>query len=174
MMSLIVVFWMFVALFAVIGAMRGWAKEVLVSFSIILAIFIITIAEKWTVINSMNDINKLWIRCLVTGSLAFFGYQTPNLSAFIKPQNFVREKFRDMLVGFFVGALNGYLIFGAIWFFLAQAKYPGGFITAPDAASDLGKAVQTYLHLMPPSILGTPLIYFAVAVAFVVVIVVFV
>jgi uncharacterized membrane protein required for colicin V production len=174
MMSLIVVFWVFVVLFAVIGAMRGWAKEVLVSSSIILAIFIIAIAEKWTVINNLSDINKLWFRCLLTGSLAFFGYQTPNLSSFIKPQHFVREKFRDMLVGFFMGAVNGYLIFGTLWYFIAQAKYPGDFITAPDAVSDLGKAVQSYLHLMPPSLLGTPLVYFAVAVAFVLVIVVFV
>jgi len=31
MMSIIYVFWMYVLLFAVIGGMRGWAKELLVS-----------------------------------------------------------------------------------------------------------------------------------------------
>jgi len=174
MMSLIVVFWVFVALFAVIGAMRGWAKEVLVSFSIILAIFIITISEKWTVINHLDDIYKLWFRCILTASLAFFGYQTPNLSTFIRPQRFVREKFQDMLLGVFLGGVNGYLVIGTIWYFLSLAKYPGAFIIAPDAASDLGKAIQNYLYYMPPSVLGTPFIYFAVAVAFVFVIVVFV
>ena len=38
MMSIVYVFWMYVILFAVIGAMRGWAKELLVSFSVILAL----------------------------------------------------------------------------------------------------------------------------------------
>ena len=31
MVSLVVVFWMYVILFAIIGAMRGWARELLVS-----------------------------------------------------------------------------------------------------------------------------------------------
>ncbi len=37
MVSLIVIFWMYVILFAIIGGMRGWAKELLVTFSVILA-----------------------------------------------------------------------------------------------------------------------------------------
>jgi hypothetical protein len=38
MMSIIYVFWMYVVLFAIIGWMRGWAKELLVSFSVILSL----------------------------------------------------------------------------------------------------------------------------------------
>ena len=38
MMSIVYIFWMYVILFAVIGGMRGWAKELLVSFSVILAL----------------------------------------------------------------------------------------------------------------------------------------
>ena len=34
MMSIVYVFWMYVILFAVIGALRGWAKELLVVFSV--------------------------------------------------------------------------------------------------------------------------------------------
>lgn len=36
MISILSVFWMFVILFGLIGAMRGWAKELLVIFSIVL------------------------------------------------------------------------------------------------------------------------------------------
>ena len=42
MMSIVVVFWMYVFLFAFIGGMRGWAKELLVTFSAILALAIST------------------------------------------------------------------------------------------------------------------------------------
>ena len=38
MMSLVYVFWMYVLLFAVIGMLRGWAKELLVAFSVVLAL----------------------------------------------------------------------------------------------------------------------------------------
>ena len=38
MMSIVILFWMFVILFAIVGWMRGWAKELLVSFSVILAL----------------------------------------------------------------------------------------------------------------------------------------
>ena len=35
MMSIVYLFWMFVILFAIVGWMRGWAKELLVAFSVI-------------------------------------------------------------------------------------------------------------------------------------------
>ena len=35
MMSLTFVFWLFVVLFAMIGAMRGWARELIVTFAVI-------------------------------------------------------------------------------------------------------------------------------------------
>ena len=39
MISILSAFWMFVILFGLIGAMRGWAKELLVVFSVVLALF---------------------------------------------------------------------------------------------------------------------------------------
>ena len=45
MISLLVVFYIFVILFAIIGAMRGWAQELLVTFSVILAFFLIHVLE---------------------------------------------------------------------------------------------------------------------------------
>ncbi len=47
MISLDVIFWMYVCLFALIGAMRGWARELLVSFSVILALFVLSVLERF-------------------------------------------------------------------------------------------------------------------------------
>ena len=47
MISLVFVFWVFVGLAAVIGAVRGWAKETLVLISALLAIFIIYVFENY-------------------------------------------------------------------------------------------------------------------------------
>mgnify|MGYP006290563567 CR=1 FL=1 len=48
MISLMFSFWLFLGLFGLIGAMRGWAKELLVIFSIILALFLIYVLEAFT------------------------------------------------------------------------------------------------------------------------------
>jgi hypothetical protein len=47
MISLTVVFYIFIVLFAIIGALRGWAKEMLVSFSLVLALFLVFILTQY-------------------------------------------------------------------------------------------------------------------------------
>ena len=47
MISLVALFGMFVVLFAIIGAMRGWAKELLVTSAIVLGLFLNAILETY-------------------------------------------------------------------------------------------------------------------------------
>jgi uncharacterized membrane protein required for colicin V production len=173
--SLIFVFWMYVILFSVIGGMRGWAKEMLVAFSVILALTFTTLLEHY--VPFIRDVLKVnspelyfWIRCIILILLVFFGYQTVNISRFAPKMN--REKIQDILLGAFLGAVNGYLIVGTIWYYLADAKYPFSVITAPTGA--LLTVSTNMLHYMPPMLLGIPGIYFAVVIAFIFVIVVFI
>ncbi len=44
-----------------------------------------------------------------------------------------REKIQDIILGVVIGAFNGYLIAGTIWFYMADAGYPfpGVIICAP-------------------------------------------
>jgi hypothetical protein len=84
-----------------------------------------------------------------------------------------REKFQDILLGAFLGAINGYLIAGTIWFYMADGGYPFTKIIVPPSG-DLAKVAESMLHYMPPKLLGIPGIYFAVVVAFIFVIVVFI
>ena len=177
MVSLTFVFWMYVVLFGVIGGMRGWAKEILVSFSVILALTLTTLLEHY--VPFIRDVLKVdnpgmyfWLRAIILGMLVFFGYQTPNISRFAPKMT--REKFQDILLGLVLGALNGYLIAGTIWYYLHDASYPFPLITPPDPNTLVGKAALSMLHYMPPLILGIPAIYFAVVLAFIFVLVVFI
>jgi hypothetical protein len=180
MVSLVVVFWMYVILFAVIGAMRGWARELLVSFSVILALFIISVLERFIpfVGRTLASIPStlFWLRVGVVLALVFFGYQTPNLQRFAASNRFARERLQDILLGVFLGALNGYLIAGTIWFYLNNAGYPfPNLISPPPAGSQLFDTTQRMMALMPPELLGgSSAIYFAVALAFAFVLVVFI
>ncbi len=176
MVSLAFVFWMYVVLFAIIGGMRGWAKEILVTFSVILALTFTTLLSNY--IPFIRDVLQkdskplfFWLRTILLVLLVFFGYQTPNIPRFAAKMT--REKLQDIILGVVIGALNGYLIAGTIWFYMADAGYPfPSTISAP--SGDIAKVAEAMLHYMPPKLLGIPGIYFAVVIAFMFVIVVFI
>lgn len=180
MVSLVVVFWMYVILFAIIGAMRGWARELLVSFALILALFIISVLERFVpfiqAIAVSSPPTMFWLRTGVVLALVFFGYQTPNIPRLSQQNRFARERLQDILLGVFLGAFNGYLVVGTIWFYLNAAGYPfPNLIEAPPPGTPLWDATQRMMALMPPDLLGgSSAIYFAVALAFAFVLVVFI
>jgi len=176
MVSLAFVFWMYVVLFAIIGGMRGWAKEILVTFSVILALTFTTLLSNY--IPFIRDVLQkdskplfFWLRTIILILLVFFGYQTPNIPRFAAKMT--RERLQDIILGVVIGALNGYLIAGTIWFYMADAGYPfSNTISAP--TGEIAKVTDAMLHYMPPKLLGIPGIYFAVVIAFMFVIVVFI
>lgn len=172
------IFYCFVILFAVIGAMRGWAKEMMVTASAVLALFIITVLETYVAGVSQSFAQpgttaQFWMRVAILILLTFFGYQTPNLPR-VGGERFARERLQDSLLGIFLGALNGYLIVGSIWYFLSEANYQAiSYIIPPDPNSIPGQAAIKLLAMMAPAWLGVPFIYFAIALSFIFVIVVF-
>jgi uncharacterized membrane protein required for colicin V production len=167
---------MYVVLFAIIGGMRGWAKEMLVSFSVILALTFSTLLSSYIpfvrdVLQKDSPAIYFWLRTIILGLLVFFGYQTPNIQRFAA--KVTREKLQDIILGVVIGALNGYLIAGTIWFYMADAGYPFAGVVSPPA-ENIARVVDSMLHYMPPKLLGIPGIYFAVVIAFIFVIVVFI
>lgn len=181
MLSLTVLFWLFVLLFAVIGATRGWAKEMLVTFSVILSMFLINLVSNPSVpvlgaiVSKLDAKSIFWVRAVILIMLVFFGYQTPNLRA-ITPARFARERLQDVLLGFLLGALNGYLVAGSLIFFLHNAGYPfPDVVSAPDPNTQVGRAVYNMIKYMPPNyLMNWVTISVAVGLAFLFVIVVFI
>jgi hypothetical protein len=174
MMTLTAVFWMYVILFGIIGGFRGWAKELLVIFSVLLAIAIDTVLLTYVdsvriIMTSRPGLTQFGIRAGLLLTLTYFGYQTPNLPAFASGK-FAREKLQDFMLGVALGLVNGYFIAGSIWYYMHQAQYPLQYVTPlPDAA-----VTANYMKYMPPMLLGIPNIYFAIIAAFVFVIIVFI
>jgi hypothetical protein len=177
MMSLTVTFWMYVFTFAVIGAMRGWVKELLVVFSVILCLFLINVLDSFTPVFrvlSGAPATLFWVKTILLLILTFFGYQTPNIPKIASTGKLARERLQDILLGFVLGALNGFFVFGTIWYFLDQANYPFPFIYPPMDGDPLAQSAYDMLPFLPPAWLGSPYIYFAVGLAFVFVLVVFI
>jgi uncharacterized membrane protein required for colicin V production len=180
MVGLNIVFWILVILFALIGMTRGWAKELLVTFSVILALFIIAVLERWAPFfeiapNTLLTTQQFWLRIAVLLALVFFGYQTPNIPKIAGTGRFARDRLQDSLLGLVLGAINGYLIWGTIWFYLHNAGYPFPAVFSPaPAGTPTEQAIVQLLRILPPTWLGVPIIYFAVAIAFAFVLVVFI
>lgn len=176
MMSIVYVFWMYVVLFAVIGAMRGWAKELLVAFSAITALAVNLLLEKYIpLVRDLpdNSSSVFWIRSIIMVALVYFGYQTvaviPRLAS-----RAARERLQDALFGAVVGGINGYFIAGSILFYNHVAEYPYKNIVSPATDSAVIAAIDAILKYMPPRLLGEPGIYFAVIIILIFIFVVYI
>jgi Colicin V production protein len=172
MMSLSTVFWMLLIITGIIGASRGWAREILVLFSLILAMCIVSLIQQFlpaieAMLRAQDPSFQFYARATLFMLLAFFGYEGPAISSALAGKG-KREKLQDILLGACIGALNGYLLIGSLWFYLHDAGYP-----IPGIIPPVDPAVLNYLNVMPPKLVGVPLIYFVTVASFVFVLVVF-
>jgi len=178
MMSIIYVFWMYVILFAVIGALRGWVKELIVACSIITALAANALMRQYLPPlepNSMDikNVELFWVRTIVLLALTFFGYQTvgivPHLASKAK-----RESLVEGFLGLIVGAINGYLMVGTILsYYITDAQYPYPEVLGPPPAA-IASSVQMLMTFMPPRWLGVPWVYFAPIICLIFIIVVYI
>jgi uncharacterized membrane protein required for colicin V production len=183
MMSIIYLFWMYVLLFAVIGAMRGWAKELMVSFSVVTALAVNMLLEKYIpLVRDLVDPAKpitqdaltaeFWIRTLILIALVYFGYQTVSISRFASKA--MRERLQDSMFGAVLGGFNGYLIAGSVLYYNHVGNYPFPNIVSRATDPTITQAIDNMMRYMPPQFLGEPGIYFAVIIILIFIIVVYI
>lgn len=171
MITLNALFWVFVVLFAGVGAMRGWAKELLVTLSMIVAIFVILLTEQYVpfmqaFIAQGGEQRQLTVRAVLVVLMVFFGYQIPKSERIADVM--MRVRIQDSLLGIVIGFINGYLIAGTLLYYIHTTNYPFPFLQ-PSPPEALG-----YISYMPPAWLGIPAVYFALAIVVVFVMVVIV
>lgn len=129
MLSLSALFWIAVGAFALVGALRGWAREVVATSGLVLALFIVN-QFGFVLLNRVGQTAaalgnpalaqrpQFYLYTAFLLFLAFFSYQSPRLSGSIGARLRPRDTVQDKLLGAIVGGINGYLIAGAIWSFL--------------------------------------------------------
>jgi len=173
-------------LFALIGSLRGWAKEIIVAFSVILALFVehvlVTFVPPVTALfDNMAPRSQFYTRAILFILITLFGYASPSIASQLGAK-VARERLQDLLLGFFLGLLNGFLVVGTLLSFLnavgfgAPADQPGaggvgGIVPpAPDSTS------ANLMAFLPPELIkqSNAMLYIAVAAAFVFVIIVFI
>jgi hypothetical protein len=168
-------FGLYVFTFSFLGLLRGWAKELLVAFSVITALAVNLLLEKYIPI--VRDLDKssnstFWIRILILMELVYFGYQTVYIARFAYKAS--PKHLRDTLFGALLGGFNGYLIAGSVLFYNYMANYPYPHIISPTTDPVIAEAIGVMMKYMPPRFLGEPGIYFAVIIILIIIIIVYI
>lgn len=141
MINLYWLFWIMVLLFAIIGAVRGWSKEVIALAGLILAMFTIN-TFGWTLVNLLGGLggNTLQVDVLagmkeqfifLGGVLVLVGFFSYQSVALLTARLSGRERLQERLLGFIFGAFNGYLVVGGLWSLLEYRIGPEGWNRLP-------------------------------------------
>jgi hypothetical protein len=143
--ELAAVFWIFVLMFGIIGLMRGWTKEILVTASIVLALFVMEELGNYVFdVMVPSDLAQIaadpetplrrlvMLRAAILLLITFFGYQGPLVVAFTTRRTLrPGETLQESLLGLMIGGVNGYLVIGTLWWWLQVHQYPFPWVTPP-------------------------------------------
>jgi hypothetical protein len=128
MVQLSTLLWIGIAVFAMVGYMRGWTKEVLATAAIILALFTLRQFESLLVdpLTEGKQNSKFYLQATILLIITFFGYQTPpeRFSRSGSRRAAQREGIQEGILGALVGAFNGYLLVGSLWWYMDNLEYP--------------------------------------------------
>ncbi|MBX3046079.1 MAG: hypothetical protein KF698_03690 [Anaerolineales bacterium] len=165
MISLAALLWMLVAMFALMGLMRGFGKEVLVTASLILAVFIIAVVLPIFPIQGGSDV-QFMVRGGIVVACAVAGYQSQRLQRI--SDALTKARWRNGLLGMLLGGVNGYMLVGSLLYYLHQFNYPFDFLSAP------GPELTNLLQYMLPQWLVGVWVSVAMALALLMILVLFV
>jgi len=158
-------------IYAWLGLLRGWTKELLVSFAAMLALAVNFMLRRYIplVYSLPNESTDLfWVRVIILASLLYFGYVTVLVIPSLALRSELRTP-RDRGWGLLLGILNGYLVMGTLLYYSAIANYPlGPYLPGPVDVTAV-QFVNAWMAYMPPVMLSEPLIYFAVILTYVLV-----
>jgi hypothetical protein len=134
--------------FGIIGFLRGWNKELIATAGIILGLFALFQFDsvlRGAILRGVALDQVFVIQSLIFITIVFFAYQTRALGRGDRPG---RSNLQEGVLGALVGSLNGYLIWGSLWYFMDINSYPlAPAIVAPAANSSSAVAIN-YLPLM--------------------------
>jgi hypothetical protein len=172
MIELGAVMYVMMGVFGFIGYQRGLSKELISLAGIILALFALFQFNNLllnVLLANVPPEQKFVVQCLLFGTIVFFAYQTRGLGRKLANDS-GRDSLQSTILGTLMGAVNGYLIWGSLWYFMHINGYPlSPFISAPPAgtrSADMIAALPLYLLAGGPNGDGN-LLAFAVILLFV-------
>lgn len=142
MLELMTLVWAFIIFFAFAGFQRGWTKEIISMAGIILGLFALhqfDVLIRGQLLAGFGASLKFMFQAGVFLVIVFFAYQTRALigSDIQAAQGGDgRDALQSKVLGGIVGAVNGYLVSGSVWYFMHINHYPlSPYIAEPASGS---------------------------------------
>lgn len=133
MIELSAALWILALLFGVVGLLRGWTRELVSLAGIILGLFTLYQFDpllRGTLLASVPRDQVFLVQAVLFIGITFFAYQTRALGRFQRSNE--RDSTTERILGGILGFINGYLIWGTLWYFMDINQYPlAPFIIAP-------------------------------------------
>jgi uncharacterized membrane protein required for colicin V production len=151
MIQLSLLMWTMAGLFAFIGFTRGWNKEIISTSGIILGLFALfqfdDLIRNTLLVNVPAD-QVFYVQTTIFAIIVFFAYQTRALigaeASRVRGSGDGRDSLQSSILGAIVGFVNGYLIWGSLWYFLHITNYPlSPYISSPPAGSASAEFVDS-------------------------------
>jgi hypothetical protein len=141
MISLISLVWVIAIFNSLLGFQRGWYREIVITAAVVVSSYVIFQFDpilRGVILARFSREQVFIVQFALFLSLLFF---TTNQR--ITAQDRRREGLTAGILGAFIGAFNGYLIGGAIWYFLDINEYPfSTILTAPQLGSPSANAIS--------------------------------
>lgn len=152
MIQLSAILLMMAIFFGIVGFLRGWNRELIATAGIILGLFALFQFDsllRGVLLAGVAQEQVFVVQTLIFVVVVFFAYQTRALGRGRSPDG--RDSLQESVLGGIVGFLNGYLVWGSIWYFMDINQYPlNPWVTAPAPGSPSDQARD----LLPLVILG--------------------
>jgi hypothetical protein len=161
-----VLFGILVFVFALIGIVRGFLRELGVTLVLIFLLYFLTrfepvltaglaravgIGERIITVRRQDEL-RAWVYIFIIVATAFVSYEGETLAFGGQPLRGVQ----GVIMGLFIGIFNGYIIAGTIWYYLHRFGYPIRLLGVhPDELSSIARSIIPFL---PVTFLGGPIL----------------
>ncbi|MDL1900718.1 CvpA family protein [Anaerolineae bacterium CFX9] len=146
MIQLSAVMWTMAIFFAIIGFLRGWNRELISLAGIILGLFALFQFDpliRGTLLASVGRDQVFIVQAIIFIAIVFFAYQTRSVIGDDVRRSQGRDRLQESILGGLLGFVNGYLIWGSLWYFMDINGYPlAPHITAPTPGSPSAQTIS--------------------------------
>lgn len=145
MIQLYSLMWILAAFCAVLGFLRGWNKEVVATAGIALSMFILFQVDalfRGTALLFLERDQAALVQIVTFLVIVFMAYRNRSLTRDTRRTS-RDDRISAGILGGILGLVNGYLIGGALWYFLDINEYPFyPMIMLPGANSPSAQAID--------------------------------
>ncbi|MDX2078735.1 MAG: CvpA family protein [bacterium] len=145
MIQLYSLMWILAAYCGVLGFLRGWNREVIATAGIALSMFILFQLDpllRGTALLFLERDQAALFQIVIFLIIVFMAYRNRSLARDTRRSN-RDDRITAGILGGILGVVNGYLIGGALWYFIDINEYPFyPMVMMPTAGSPSAEAIQ--------------------------------